>query len=345
VLLWVVAFVPRALTAVHGFPHPDEVRWLQRSGHYAHAILTLDLTKATSSESSVHGHPTMPGITTTLVGGIDRVIWGGLRDLGVASFPGDGFRSSHSALVLAQLLMALATSGLLVLLWWVLCCWSTRVVATTAVLILATEPVLVADNTKLTTDSFLVLFGAIGAFALAAAFEVPRHAERRFGRRRRTVLAIVAGIGIGGALASKTTALAFVPFFLGLTVYALWRGRRTRAASRDVVQVATVAVLVGVGLLAAIWPAVWADPSGKLELVRGTERLARTVHSQFFLGELTGDPGPLYYFVVVPLRMTPWFALLGIAGVVVGLRVRALRGYGIVALAYAALPFLTIVLA
>jgi hypothetical protein len=43
--------------------------------------------------------------------------------------------------------------------------------------------------------------------------------------------------------------------------------------------------------------------------------------------------------------MTPWFALLGIAGVVVGLRVRALRGYGIVALAYAALPFLTIVLA
>src|SRR6185295_11120217 len=174
------------------------------SEHYVEALLSLDLDRATSSTS---GHHTMPGITIVVVGGVARVLWGGLRDLGVTSFPGEGFSSSHSALIIAQLLMALATSGLLVLLWWVLTQWSSRIVATTAVLILATEPVLVADNTKMTTDSFLMLFGAIGAFGLAAVLEVPERTDRQLVGRRRTWLAVAAGIGIGGALASKLTAL------------------------------------------------------------------------------------------------------------------------------------------
>ena len=341
VLVFLIAFVPRVLTAVEGFVHQDERRWLVRSERYARAMLSLDFSNATSS---VEGHHTMPGVTTTAVGGVARVLWGGLRDLGVASFAGDDFDQARSALIISQVLMAAATSALLVLLWWVLSKWSTRIVATTAVVILATEPILVADGTKLKTDSFLMLFGAIGAFALAAALEVPAKRDRHLGRRTRWLLAVVAGVGLGGAIASKLTALTFGPFFLGLVAYAGIRAWRTRARPRDVVVVTGLAVLVAVAFVAILWPAAWADPSGQLEVLRGTSRLQSSGHVQYFLGEVTSDPGPLFYFLVVPIRMTPWLFLASIPSLVVSLRVRALRGFALVALAYAAVPFVTILL-
>ncbi len=169
-LLFLLAFVLRAVTALAGHASGSESLWLGRSQHYAHHLLELDLPGITSTE---HGRATMPGITTVVVGGIARVIWGGARDLGVISHPGELVSQSRSALVLSELLMSAATAGLIVLLWWVLTKWSTRTVAMTAALILATEPALVFDGTKLTTDTFVMLFGAIGAFALAAALDVP----------------------------------------------------------------------------------------------------------------------------------------------------------------------------
>ena len=339
VLLFLVALVPRVLTAAQGFVHQDERRWLVRSEGYARALLSGDFARATSS---TEGHHTMPGITTTIVGGVARVVWGGLRDLGVISFPGEEFDQARSALIISQVLMAVATSALLVLLWWVLTKWSTRIVATTATLILATEPILVADGSKLKTDSFLMLFGAIGAFALAAALDVPHRADRLLSRRTRWLLAVVAGFGLGGAAASKLTALTFGPFFLGLVVYAAIRAWRVRGV-REVVALSALAVLVALVLVAIIWPAAWADPSGQLDALRGTSRLQSSGHLQFFLGDLTTDPGLLFYFIVVPFRMTPWLFLVSIPSLIVSLRVQVLRGYAVVALAYAAVPFITIV--
>jgi len=344
VLIFLAAFVPRAMTAIAGLSHVDERKWLLRSERYARGYLSFDLPNATSVPSSVTKHLTMPGITTSVVGGFTRVIWGGLRDLGVASFPEESFRDSRSALIISQVLMAGATSGLLVLLWWVLSKWSTRVVATTAVLILAAEPYLVADGTKLKTDSFLMLFGAIGAFALAAALEVPSRTDRRLGRRRRWLLAVVAGIGVGGAIASKAAALTFGPFFLGLVVYAGIRALRKRGRLRDVIVATGLTLVVAIGLLAILWPALWADAAGQLELLRGTARLTSSSHAQYFLGEVTSDTSPLFYFVTVPFRMTPWLFLLVVPSVIVGLRVRAVRPFAVVALAYAIVPLLAITL-
>jgi len=342
VVLFLVAFVPRALTATAGLAHVDERKWLLRSERYARGFLSLDFANATSVRSSAKTHPTMPGITTSVVGGMARVLWGGLRDLGVVSFPGESFRDSRSALIIAQLLMAVAISALLVLLWWVLSQWSTRIVAMTAVLILATEPFLVADGTKLKTDSFLMLFGAVGAFAFAAALEVPVGRDRHLDQRRRWVLAVVAGAGLGGAIASKAAALTLGPFFLGLVVYAGIRAWRARALRRNVVVVTVLTLVVAVGVVAVLWPALWADTEGQLSLLRGTARLTSSSHPQFFLGEVTTDPGPLFYFVALPLRMTPWLLLLVVSGVIVGLWSRATRPYALVALAYAVVPLLVI---
>jgi hypothetical protein len=342
-IVGIVAFVPRVATALAGLAHRDEQKWLQRSEHYVHALLSGDLANATSISASERSH-TMPGITTVLVGGVARLIWGGVRDLRATSFPGELFDASRPALIIAQLLMAAATSGLLVLLWWVLSTWSTRVVATTAALILATEPILVADGVKLATDSFLVLFGAIGAFALAAALGVPARPNGVLTARQRRVLAIVAGIGVGGAALSKLTAVTIGPFLLGLVVYACVRARRRNESVRDVLTDAGIVAAVAIVLMALFWPAAWSDPSGQLEVLRGTAELPGQGQSQFFLGEMTDNPSPLFYFVVVPLRMTPWFFLVSIPALVLSLRVRALRGFALVGLAYAAVPWVTILL-
>ena len=40
--------------------------------------------------------------------------------------------------------------------------------------------------------------------------------------------------------------------------------------------------------------------------------LGATGHKQFFMGEITETPGPAFYAVALPLRMTPWF-LAGLA--------------------------------
>jgi len=339
-LLFLLAFVLRAVTALAGYASGSESLWLGRSQHYAHHLLELDLPGITSTE---HGRATMPGITTAVVGGLARLIWGGARDLGVTSYPGELFSHSRSGLILSQLLMSAATAGLVVLLWWVLTKWSTRVVAMTAALILATEPALVFDGTKLTTDTFVMLFGAIGAFALAAALDVP--ADRGLDRRQRRVLAIVAGIGIGGAVLSKLSALTLGPFFLGLVVYAGIRAWPRRQRVREVVTLTVLAVLVAIGLMVILWPAAWADPNGQLKVLERTARMGSDNHSIFFLGEVTSNPSPLFYVLTVPLRMTPWLFLLSIPAVIVSLRVRARRAFAFVALAYVAVPLLTILAA
>jgi hypothetical protein len=338
-LIFGVAFVPRLVTALSAFPHTDEIAWLRRSEHYARAFLSLDLANATSR---VSGKPTMPGITTVAVGGVARVFWGGLRDLGVLSFPGEEFTASDSALMIAQVLVALATSGLVVLLWWVLSGWATRVVATTAALLLATEPLLVADGTKLKTDSLLMLFTAIAAFGLAAALRVPARPPDT--RRQRNLLAITAGVGLGGALATKVAALMIGPFLAGLVLYAAFRAWRSREGIREVVVITAITLGVAAAIIVVMWPALWADPAGQLEVLRGTAKLGGAGHTQFFLGEATRDPGPLFYLVAVPMRLTPWLLVLAIAGLIAGLRTRAWRSHTLVALAYAAIPTLVIFL-
>ncbi len=114
---------------------------------------------------------------------------------------------------------------------------------------------------------------------------------------------------------------------------------------RQVVVLTVLAVLVAVVLMAVLWPAAWADPSGQLKVLERSARMGSDNHSIFFLGEVTTNPSPLFYVLTVPLRMTPWLFLLSIPAVIVSLRVRVLRPFAFVALAYMAVPLLTILAA
>lgn len=331
--LWFVAFVPRVLSA--GQASSDEPRWLGRSEHYFDAFRALDLTSITTSTT---GRGTMPGITTAAVGATARGLWGLADRLGWIEIS-DPFTSSLPALTLAQGLMAAANALLVVLLWWVLRSWVSPIAATIATLLLATEPFLVIHGARLTTDSFVMLFGAIGCFALAAALGVPE--RHRHDRRTLTLMSVISGFGLAGAFASKLSALTLAPFVGGVIVLAATRAR-TRGDRRDLARTLLLGAATGFALIVVIWPALWSDPSGQLTVMRGTATQAGIERPQFFFGEMTTHPGVFFYPVVGAFRMTPWFLVGGILAVVASLRNPNTRAFALLTLAFMVVPAITI---
>jgi hypothetical protein len=333
VLVFLAAFVPRLQSV--GVASSDEPAWLRRSVHYVDAYTSLDLPNATSISS---GGGTMPGITTAAVGGTARLLWSASRGLGLADdkYP---FDDSRRGLFLAQTIMALVNALLIVGIWWVLTCWISRRVATVAAVILATEPFLLVHGARLTTDSFVMLFGALGAFATAAALGIPR-LERNVVRRR--TLAIVAGIGLAGAVASKLSFLTVLPFVAGLLVLALIR--RPGLERRELVGVLLAVLASGVAFLALTWPALFLDPMGQIDVMRTSAEQVGIERLQFFYGEATADPGVWFYPVVMAFRSTPWLFVLGLASPIAFVS-RRTRPYAVLMALYCLVPFVVITFA
>ena len=165
-----------------GMASADEpARGSDRSTHYLDAYSSFDLTNATSISA---GKGTMPGITVAAVGAAGKVLWSASRHLGLADdrYP---FTDSHRGLVDRPgdhgVRQRAADRGALV----GPARWINRRVATVAAVILAAEPFLIVHGARLTTDSLVTLFGAVGTFALAAALGIPR--VETDVRRRRTL--------------------------------------------------------------------------------------------------------------------------------------------------------------
>jgi hypothetical protein len=301
-----LALVPRCLTAGR-FETTDEVLWMQRSLDFSDALFRFDPAAASATTGPLS---TMPGVTTMWLGTAARAIrWAAAR-FGLV----DGsaaFTASPLGLHLAQLAMAFATSaliGIVVLLAWR---WSAPAAALTAGVLLATEPFLVAHGAVLHTDALTGLFGAAGVLALLLALEIP---DSTAGRPR--LLAALGGVLLAGSFLTKLSGLSLLPG-LALVVGAAmaddarrgWRSGRSLADTLR--QRSSLLVLCGVAAVAASlsWPALWADPVRQLRFLRQSAGQGRMPHATFFLGRITSTPGPLFYAVATPLRMTPWFLL------------------------------------
>jgi 4-amino-4-deoxy-L-arabinose transferase-like glycosyltransferase len=202
--------------------------------------------------------------------------------------------------------------------------------------ILAAEPFLILHGARLTTDSFVTLFGAIGVFAAAAALGIP-HVEHDV-RRRRT-LALLAGVGLAGALASKLSFLSLAPFLLGLLALSVWRPPRLER--RELLGVLLAIGAAAVVLLAVLWPALFLDPVGQITVMRTSADQVGIERVQFFFGSATSDPGVLFYPVVMAFRSTPWLFVLTLASPV-AVWYRRTRPYAVLMLLYAAVPFVVI---
>ncbi len=277
---------------------------MQRSLNFSDALLRLDPAAASATTGP---RATMPGVTTMWLGTAARAAWA----LGMQLRLTEGeatFTTSAVARGLAQLAVAFATSaliGLVVLLaWW----WASPVAAVAMGALLASEPFVVAHGAVLHTDELTGLFGAGGVLALLLALGIP---ARSAGRPRAR--AALGGALLGGALLTKLTALVLLPGVALVASADVLRALVTvRHGTRQLGRQSSLLALacgVAVAVVLLAWPAIWADPLRQLDLLRQSAALARTPLTTFFLGHVTGTPGPLFYAVATPLRMTPWFLL------------------------------------
>jgi 4-amino-4-deoxy-L-arabinose transferase-like glycosyltransferase len=292
-LIALLALVPRALTA-GSFQTVDEVNWMWRSLEFSDAIVNLDPASASAATEDV---ATMPGVTTMWLGALARLGWW----IGGESSPfagAEAFVHSPVAIHLSQLAVAVATSlliGLLVALAWR---WAGGIVAVTAGVVLATEPFVIAHDSLLHTDELAALFAASGVLALLWAIGLPRR-----GCTRPRAVAAVAGVLLAGAFLSKLSALALAPG-LALIVLAL---ALVATPVRPVLSLLGITAGAATVTVVIAWPAIWADTANQLGLIRESAGLAEMGHLTFFRGDPTETPGPLFYAVATPLRMTPWF--------------------------------------
>jgi hypothetical protein len=325
------ALALRAVTALGRLRTADEGLWMLRTDGFSQAVVNGDFARATAN---IRELDTMPGVTTMWIGSAAKAVWAAGRRLGLWAAPEVPFVTSGTGLVAGQLGMAVATAALLVLVVVLLRWWVGRGPALAAGVLLATEPFFIAHGAVLHTDELLALFGGGALVATAVALGVPKPTPVT----GRPWMAPLAGALWAGTFLTKLTAVLFLPAASLLALWALvaaLRGRAAatadraarRAAALRAVRTAAVTVVTAVVVAVAAYPALWVAPREEVRAMWRSVNLGATGHAQFFLGELTATPGPTFYAVALPLRMTPWFLAGTLVAVVVLVARRDLRPY------------------
>jgi hypothetical protein len=340
------ALIPRVMTARASFMTNDEHLWMSRSQGFFDALADGRLGDASAYQGAGRT-VTMPGITTMWIGVLARGVWALGQGLGIWTDSTSQFRYSALGLDIAQTLYAVVASILVGLVTFLVLKWVSRIAAAVVGLLLATEPYFVAHGAVLHTDELLTLFGVASLIALALHLGVPNRSSWT-GQRWSAALA---GALFGASWLTKISATMFLP---GMALLGLWavgwtiRPADLRSQLRESwprIRHCLIWWMVGAGVVILVtYPALWADPINEAYwLVRSGSQGVRE-HEQTFLGHKTQHPGPAYYFVAIPLRVTAWFLLAGILSLVAIWR-RATRRFAIALSMMAVPPLLIITLA
>ena len=273
----------------------DEGYWIQRSMRFGAALARGDLASTYRA-----GHP---GVS---------VMWTGLLGIGperLAPFLPERYTRYERlervpgylpALAAARRAVAVLTSVLVTLA--VLLAWRLLgpgpALAGGALLVL--DPYVVGMTRLLHVDALLAPLMTVSALAgLLYGTQAPR--------RGYLLLSAVTG---GLALLTKAPS-GFLSIFFGLVCVAgLLRGGIRTVPGVLATLLAWGAVAAAVYVL--LFPALWVDPVGRVvSLARFVVLVGLQPHDgNFFLGQpVLADPGPLYYAVALPLRLSPLVAL------------------------------------
>lgn len=338
-VVFCVAAGLRLLTAGR-FQTVDEVMWMIRSEHFSDAVAAGRLSDASAYSGEI---ATMPGVTTMWVGTLGRIVWSAGRELDLWSEAGVAFGQTRASIAISQMCMAVAAAASVTVVAVLVRCWIGLPAGIVCGLVLATEPFFVAHGAVLHTDELSSLFGLASMVAVALLLGLPnrgRHSGRRW-------VAPTAGLTFGLALLTKLSALMFLPPIGLLFVWSLVS--RVRAGDRRALHQhaawAGWCSLAALAVVVALYPALWLDPGTQLDALWRSAALGGGGHRQFFLGEVTPTPGPLFYLVTVPIRMTPWFLVAGLVALGVAVVQRRLRSLVVVIAVIVAPPFVVLSLA
>ena len=309
-LLFLAVWLPRALQ-LDTFVTIDERRWLSRSANYYTGITHGDLGSTSQTD-----HPGVTVMWAGTLGFIKEYPEYASDSEGQIDYGNFEYRygndTEHELLDLlaaGRWWIALAASLLIALSFLPLReVYDTRI-AIFGVLFMGWAPFHMAHSRFLHLDGLL---SALVAFSLLAFI------AWGFGQRKTRYL-VISGITFGLAVLTKMPAIFLAPGVGAITLLIIVNDRR----QSDVRAGRTLLGLLGWGVIAVctialLWPALWLDPVGLItQLVTG----ARTYvagHSlpNFFMGEITHDPGPTFYPVAYLFRTTP-ITLIGLIAALV----------------------------
>ncbi len=298
------AFLPR-LAAIDRYVTPDELVWVFRSVQFRQALLAGQW-----ADTLTAGHP---GVTTTWLGAlamsgqlllrpsdlptyhwITHLAWYAPEN--TAMLP-----RLYTFLTGARLLVAVVNSLSVVAVFWVAGRLYGRVPALLIALLLAFDPFLVGLSGLLHVDGLLTTFTTLSLLTLALAIKLPQNKPYAW--------AALSGALAALAILSKSPALLLPPFAALIIFLSMFTGRENPLAAR-------VRRMVGQGLswlatcvllLVALFPALWSSPLPVVQQLTGTfgEHAAEAVRPSYFLGQITHDPGPLFYPLTLAFRLSP----------------------------------------
>ncbi|MBN1660316.1 MAG: phospholipid carrier-dependent glycosyltransferase [Anaerolineae bacterium] len=205
------------------------------------------------------------------------------------------------------------------------------------------EPVVASERQRAKQPPHQVTCPTTG-LGIASGAKRPRPRNDRFS----TAYLLLSGFTAGLALLTKTPALFLVPF-TALVLGGQWLCRRLgRDGWGKLGQLAGafgIWLAVAWGTFLALWPATWSDPLFFLWRLYRASRWGVVVShgTNFFLGRVVEDPGPLFYPVVLAFRLSPVVAILLPVGIVLAaLAWRRGRDVRLPLAGYAFLLFFTI---
>ena len=320
VVLFLAAWIPRTLE-LDRFVTADEHRWITRSANFAYALSHGDLLHTYQREH--------PAVTTTWLGALGVVTAmpdyvdkaPGYFDAMVEDW-GQWVRANTDVEPIAMLAWGRVYTVLVVALILTLAFFPLRRLfgtpaAVLANLFVAWSPMAIAFSRQVQPDGLHSMF----MYAALVFFLGWLYA----GLRRRDLVA--SGVLMGLGWLTKTPVLFLAPIGGVLIAVEWWRRRKREANGRllgpPLGQLFGGYVLWGVIASATfflLWPALWIDPIGIFVKMYSemTEYIGGHSNPNFFMGQITHDPGPLFYPIAYFFRTTP-AALVGIVALLVAL--------------------------
>ncbi len=317
-IIFLLALIPRVAMWGHIVTVDEAYHWFYRSSVFLRAV-----QNGAYGDTNLIGHP---GVTTMWLGSIGLLIqrvlvnneWASYSDLelyrGLVRLPVAVVCSLGPALALPLLRRLIdARIALLGALFW------------------AWEPFLIAHGQILHLDALLTTFMTLSMLSALAGL---------WGERLSWQLLLLSGLLGGLALLTKSPSVLLAPMLglIALVGYLLRQpaatlSQRLRSLlnfgslSKEVVLPFLIWLGVVVLVWYALWPAAWVDLEGAFNRVISQARDdggAPHAWGNFILGRAVADPGPLFYPLVLVMRITPW----GLIGLILALIATLRRAWG-----------------
>lgn len=292
-----ITFFSRLPSLGRDFFNNDVFLWKERGYAFGEAFFSLNF-----SGTLVTYHPGVP-LTWILVFGIkifslfDKIYY-------------KGTLSEYELVLVTNTFQKLSviffTSMLLVLLFMLLKKLFTAKVSLVAILLLFFEPFFFYLGKAIHTDVLLTLFISLSLFSFFYSFE---NTKKVF----KNIYVLYAGLSLGLAILTKSSALFLFPFFIIWTFieYLLIK-------NKNALKILFFTFLVAILTFVLVWPAMWVTPGEALSAYfgQGVETTAlKEGHMHLWFGVETLDPGFWFYPLMLIGKFAPVFIFIFLYGI------------------------------